>query len=77
REASAVEEEKPAAGGKELKQVMMCISRPEDFFVPEDVSAEINALSRWENFPQDMVIFGGEFNKVTIGSVKRKFEELI
>ncbi|MCI70385.1 hypothetical protein A2U01_0091648, partial [Trifolium medium] len=32
----------------------MCISRPEDFFISEDVSAEITALSRWENFPQAM-----------------------
>ncbi|MCI37799.1 hypothetical protein A2U01_0059025, partial [Trifolium medium] len=55
----------------------MCISRPEDFFIPEDVSAEFTALSRRENFPQAMVISGGEFNKVTIGSVKRKFEEII
>ncbi|MCI09856.1 hypothetical protein A2U01_0030947, partial [Trifolium medium] len=52
REASAVEEEKPTAGEQEVKQVAMCISRPEDFFIPEDVSAEIAALSRWENFPQ-------------------------
>ncbi|MCI53061.1 hypothetical protein A2U01_0074307, partial [Trifolium medium] len=30
----------------------------------------------WENFPQALVISGGGFNKNTIGSVKRKFEEL-
>ncbi|MCI05789.1 hypothetical protein A2U01_0026842 [Trifolium medium] len=60
-----------------MKQVAMCIWRPEDFYVPEDVSAEITALSRWENFPQAMVISGGGYNKLTIGSVKRKFEEFI
>ncbi|MCI66179.1 hypothetical protein A2U01_0087437, partial [Trifolium medium] len=51
--------------------------RPGDFYVPEDVSAEFSALSRWENFPHAMVISGGGFNKINIGSVKRKFDELI
>ncbi|MCI19009.1 hypothetical protein A2U01_0040164 [Trifolium medium] len=76
-ETSAVEEEKPASGGQDVKQVAMCIWRPEDFYVPKDVSAEFTALSHWENFPQAMVISGGGYNKITIGSVKRKFEELI
>ncbi|MCI41988.1 hypothetical protein A2U01_0063223, partial [Trifolium medium] len=30
----------------------------------------------WENFPKALVISGGGFNKNTIGSVKRKFEDL-
>ncbi|CAJ2661598.1 unnamed protein product [Trifolium pratense] len=30
----------------------------------------------WENFPKAMVITGGGISKVTIGSVKRKFDEL-
>ncbi|MCI51728.1 hypothetical protein A2U01_0072972, partial [Trifolium medium] len=30
----------------------------------------------WENFPKALVISGGGFNKNTIRSVKRKFEEL-
>ncbi|MCI79347.1 hypothetical protein A2U01_0100618, partial [Trifolium medium] len=30
----------------------------------------------WENFPKALVISRGGFNKNTIGSVKRKFEEL-
>ncbi|MCI80621.1 hypothetical protein A2U01_0101892, partial [Trifolium medium] len=64
REASAVEEEKPATGGQEPKLVAMSIWRPEDFYVPEDISAELSALSRWENFPQAMVISGGGFNKI-------------
>ncbi|MCH99129.1 hypothetical protein A2U01_0020140 [Trifolium medium] len=59
REANAAKEEKPAAGGQDLKQFAMCISRPEDFFVSKDISTEITALSRSENFPQAMVIFGG------------------
>ncbi|MCI82763.1 hypothetical protein A2U01_0104037, partial [Trifolium medium] len=58
RETSAVEEDKPVAGGQEVKQVAMCIWRPEDFYVPEDISAEFTALSRWKNFPQAMVISG-------------------
>ncbi|MCI67791.1 hypothetical protein A2U01_0089050, partial [Trifolium medium] len=47
-ETSAVEEEKPATGGHEPKQVAMCIWRLEDFYIPEDISAELSALSRWE-----------------------------
>ncbi|MCI94122.1 hypothetical protein A2U01_0115420, partial [Trifolium medium] len=50
----------------------MSIWRPEDLYVPEEISAEFYALSRWENFPEAMVISGGGFNKITIGSVKRK-----
>ncbi|CAJ2652721.1 unnamed protein product [Trifolium pratense] len=30
----------------------------------------------WENFPKALVITGGGLNKITLGSVKRKFEEL-
>ncbi|MCI49627.1 hypothetical protein A2U01_0070871, partial [Trifolium medium] len=30
----------------------------------------------WENFPKSLVITGGWFNKTTMGSIKRKFEEL-
>ncbi|GAU46144.1 hypothetical protein TSUD_401460 [Trifolium subterraneum] len=30
----------------------------------------------WENFPGALVISGGGFNPVTIGSIKRKFDEL-
>ncbi|MCI53895.1 hypothetical protein A2U01_0075142, partial [Trifolium medium] len=31
RETSVVEEEKPTSGGQDVKQVAMCIWRPEDF----------------------------------------------
>ncbi|MCI15533.1 hypothetical protein A2U01_0036671, partial [Trifolium medium] len=57
----------------------MCISRPEDFFVPEHLEDKyvVPIFSKWESFPETMVISGGGFNKITIGSVKRKFEELI
>ncbi|CAJ2677123.1 unnamed protein product [Trifolium pratense] len=30
----------------------------------------------WENFPKALVITGGGLNKITLGSVKRKFDEL-
>jgi hypothetical protein len=52
----------------------MSISRPEDFYISEEVSAP---LRKWENFPSTMVISGGGFNDFTVGSVKRKFDELI
>ncbi|MCH80166.1 hypothetical protein A2U01_0000929 [Trifolium medium] len=57
----------------------MSISRPEDFFVPEHFEDKYTApiLTKWEKFPEAIVISGGGYNKVTIGSVKRKFEELI
>ncbi|MCI71984.1 hypothetical protein A2U01_0093247, partial [Trifolium medium] len=40
------EEEKPATGEQEPKQVAMSIWRPEDFYVSEDVSAEFSAAGR-------------------------------
>ncbi|MCI75375.1 hypothetical protein A2U01_0096644, partial [Trifolium medium] len=57
----------------------MSISRPEDFIVPDHFEDSYVALTlnEWENFPKDMVISGGGFDKHTIGSIKRKFEELI
>ncbi|MCI00082.1 hypothetical protein A2U01_0021098, partial [Trifolium medium] len=62
--------------------VAFAISRHEDFVVPpegepnvlEDLNAHIDGS--WENFPQAMMISGGGINNTTIGSVKRKFEEL-
>ncbi|MCI10186.1 hypothetical protein A2U01_0031278, partial [Trifolium medium] len=55
----------------------MCVWRPEDFYIPEDISAEFSALSHWENFPQAMVTSGGGFNKITIGSVKRNSVDIM
>ncbi|GAU28915.1 hypothetical protein TSUD_59270, partial [Trifolium subterraneum] len=73
-----VEEENRVIGG-----VALAISRPEDF-LPLPKNEEKGALDylaahldgSWENFPGALVISGGGFNPVTIGSIKRKFDEL-
>lgn len=59
--------------------VALNITRPEDFFIPDQMAfPDYNANSSpWKNFPTAMVIFGGGGSKLTTGSVKRKFEELI
>ncbi|KAI5407337.1 hypothetical protein KIW84_053549 [Lathyrus oleraceus] len=44
-------------------QVALCVSRPEDFFLPEPLPEDkITALSPWENFPATLVISGGGTN---------------
>ncbi|KAI5392434.1 hypothetical protein KIW84_077004 [Lathyrus oleraceus] len=44
-------------------QVALCVSRPEDFFLPEPLPEDkITALSPWENFPTTLVISGGGTN---------------
>ncbi|KAI5428306.1 hypothetical protein KIW84_033337 [Lathyrus oleraceus] len=44
-------------------QVALCVSRPEDFFLPEPLpEGKITALSPWENFPSTLVISGGGTN---------------
>ncbi|GAU48084.1 hypothetical protein TSUD_81440, partial [Trifolium subterraneum] len=73
-----VEEENRVISG-----VALAISRPEDF-LPLPNNGEKEALDylvahldgSWENFPGALVISGGGFNPVTIGSIKRKFDEL-
>ncbi|GAU40562.1 hypothetical protein TSUD_35790 [Trifolium subterraneum] len=73
-----VEEENRVIGG-----VALAISRPEDF-LPLQTDEEKGALDylaahldgSWENFPGALVISGGGFNPITIGSIKRKFDEL-
>ncbi|GAU50258.1 hypothetical protein TSUD_409040 [Trifolium subterraneum] len=73
-----VEEENRVIGG-----VALAISRPGDF-LPFPNNEEKEALDylaahldgSWENFPGALVISGGGFNPVTIGSIKRKFDEL-
>ncbi|GAU10782.1 hypothetical protein TSUD_424450, partial [Trifolium subterraneum] len=63
--------------------VALAISRPEDF-LPLQTDEEKGALDylaahldgSWENFPRALVISGGGFNPITIGSIKRKFDEL-
>jgi hypothetical protein len=59
------------------------ISRPEDFIMAETTNDEevlANLTSHldgsWENFPKALMISGEGFNSSTLGSVKRKFEEL-
>ncbi|GAU46761.1 hypothetical protein TSUD_92560 [Trifolium subterraneum] len=72
-----VEEENRVIGG-----VALAISRPEDF-LPLQTDEEKGALDylathldgSWENFPGALVISGGGFNPITIGSIKRKFDE--
>ncbi|MCH81950.1 hypothetical protein A2U01_0002744 [Trifolium medium] len=63
--------------------IAFAISWLEDFLPPPDADEEglmkhLTAYmdGSWENFPKALVILGGGFNKTTIGSIKRKFEEL-
>ncbi|GAU45396.1 hypothetical protein TSUD_134130 [Trifolium subterraneum] len=73
-----VEDENRVIGG-----VALAISRPEDF-LPLQTDEEKGALDylaahldgSWENFPGALVISGGGFNPITIGPIKRKFDEL-
>ncbi|KAI5445971.1 hypothetical protein KIW84_013987 [Lathyrus oleraceus] len=55
-------------------QVALCVSRPEDFFLPEPLpEGKITALSPWENFPTTLVISGGGTNGESAAlSVKRR-----
>ncbi|GAU51986.1 hypothetical protein TSUD_417870, partial [Trifolium subterraneum] len=69
--------------GQVIGGVALAISRPEDF-LPLQTDEEKGALDylaahlggSWENFPGALVISGGGFNPITIGSIKRKFDEL-
>ncbi|XP_058785007.1 uncharacterized protein LOC131659906 [Vicia villosa] len=76
--AKPVVEEKPAEDTPAM-QVAISITRPEDFYLPEwaKISSPLSSHSPWELFPSAMVISGGGFSKLTVGSVKRKFDELI
>ncbi|PNX67884.1 hypothetical protein L195_g063724, partial [Trifolium pratense] len=57
----------------------MSVSRPEDFAIPSDFGDTYTAptLSTWEYFTDSFVISGGHMDKHTVGSIKRKFEDLI
>ncbi|GAU18799.1 hypothetical protein TSUD_80880 [Trifolium subterraneum] len=68
-------EDEPRASAE--KNVALAVWRPEDFYVPKHFkdTYEHLILNEWENFPETVVISGGD--KHTVGSVKRKFEELI
>ncbi|CAJ2674993.1 unnamed protein product [Trifolium pratense] len=76
-ETSNAEEAAPERSGH--KPVALAISRPEDFFVPDylDDTYVAPTLNKWDALAQAMVISGGGFDKQTVGSIKRKFEELI
>ncbi|KAK2376303.1 hypothetical protein QL285_077105 [Trifolium repens] len=77
--ANVEEEYHPASSSGQEKKVVLSISRPEDYYVPDDVEDNHShpTFSKWENFAETMVISAGGYNQKTIGSVKRKFEELI
>ena len=78
QESKKVEEETPSSDNIGL-QVAMSISRPEDFYIPEELNVPLYFAthSPWETFPSALMISGGGFNKVTVGSVKRRFDQLI
>ncbi|XP_058732729.1 uncharacterized protein LOC131604300 [Vicia villosa] len=78
REAKLVTEEKPAEDTPAM-QVAMSITRPKDFYLPDcaKLATTTSPHSAWEMFPSSMVISGGGFSKLTVGSVKRKFDKLI
>ncbi|XP_058760613.1 uncharacterized protein LOC131633953 [Vicia villosa] len=67
KEAKPITEEKPAEDTSAM-QVAMSITRPEDFYLPDWVKSAtaLSPHSSWEMFPSAMV-----------GSVKRKFDELL
>ncbi|KAI5401044.1 hypothetical protein KIW84_065763 [Lathyrus oleraceus] len=60
-------------------QVALCVSRPEDFFLPEPLpEGKITALSPWEDFPTTLVISGGGTNGESAAlSVKLKGQAVV
>ncbi|CAJ2653396.1 unnamed protein product [Trifolium pratense] len=76
-ETSNNEEAAPEKSGH--KPVALAISRTEDFFVPDylDDTYVAPTLSKWDALAHAMVISAGGFDKQTVGSIKRKFEELL
>ncbi|CAJ2638239.1 unnamed protein product [Trifolium pratense] len=79
-ETRAVEEVLPQpAGQNNAKQIAMSVSRPEDFAIPSGFGDIYTGptLSTWDYFTDSFVISGGRMEKHTVGSIKRKFEELI
>ena len=43
----------------------------------EKVPLYFSSRSPWEYFPATMIISGGGFNRNMVGSVKRRFDQLI
>ncbi|CAJ2634295.1 unnamed protein product [Trifolium pratense] len=79
-ETRAVEEVvPPPAGQSSTKQIAMSVSRPEDFAIPSDFGDTRTSptLSTGDYFTDSLVISGGHMDKHTVGSIKRKFEDLI
>ncbi|CAJ2663183.1 unnamed protein product [Trifolium pratense] len=79
-ETRAVEEVPPQpAGQKNAKQIAMSVSRPEDLAIPSDFEDTYTGptLSTGDYFTDSLVISGGHMDKHTVGSIKRKFEDLI
>ncbi|XP_058741468.1 uncharacterized protein LOC131613634 [Vicia villosa] len=78
REVKSVTEEKPTEDAPAM-QVAMSVTRPEDFYLPDwaNAATTYSSYSAWEMFPSAMVISSGGFSKLTVGSVKHKFVELI
>jgi hypothetical protein len=58
--------------------VAYAISRLEDFAKEGEVLTHLTSHldGTWEDFPKTLVISGGGFNSTTLGTIKRKFEEL-
>jgi hypothetical protein len=65
RQTANVEDQISASGGQEPKKVALCISRPEDFRVPEDIEDKYShpTFSKWEKIAETMVISAGDYNK--------------
>ncbi|XP_058750816.1 uncharacterized protein LOC131623827 [Vicia villosa] len=78
KEAKPIPEEKPAEDTPAM-EVAMSITRPKDFYLPDWAKLETapSPHSPWEMFPSVMVISGEGFSKLTVGSVKQKFDELL
>lgn len=78
KETNTVAEENPSEDTSSL-QVAMSVTRPKDFYIPNlaDASKFFSSHSSCESFRSAMVISGGGLSKLTVGSVKRKFGELI
>ncbi|CAJ2673582.1 unnamed protein product [Trifolium pratense] len=79
-ETRAVEEVvPPPAGQSGTKQIAMSVSRPEDFAIPSGFGDTHTSptLTTGDYFTDSLVISGGHMDKHTVGSIKRKFEDLI
>ncbi|GAU25009.1 hypothetical protein TSUD_154830 [Trifolium subterraneum] len=67
-------EEDRVIGGVALAEDFLPLPNNEEKEALDYLAAHLDGS--WENFPGALVISGGAFNPVTIGSIKRKFDEL-